>query len=156
MEFNDVLLILGVFLPLLFVGIWQLNRLNPNKKAVKAGDSGVKEMYGVYSTQVNDVLKLKDKSIASLMAKLRNLEDSDEDEDQSTEKQVTFEEITALVQQTFPKYAALLPLAKKQIMEATKGMTLQQIVEYVKQLTGNQGSQAVIGPESTQYRTDWA
>jgi len=156
MEFNDVLLILGVFLPLLLVGIWQLNRLNPNKKANKAGDSSIKELYSVYNTQVSDVLKLKDKSIASLQAKLRNFEEPNEEEEPGNEKQVTFEEITALVKQTYPKYVTMLPLMKKQIMEITKGMTLEQVLDYVKQFTGNQQSQGAPNPESTTWNPNWA
>jgi len=156
LEFNDVLLVLGVFLPLLSVGIWQLNRLNPNKKANKAGDSSIKELYSVYNTQVSDVLKLKDKSIASLQAKLRNFEVEDQESDQGTEKMVTFEEISALVQQTYPKYAPMLPLMKKQIMEITKGMTLEQVLEYVKQITGNKQSKAASNPESIAYNPNWA
>jgi len=157
MEFNDVLLILGVFLPLLLVGIWQLNRLNPNKKANKAGDSSIKELYSVYNTQVSDVLKLKDKSIASLQAKLRNFEESDEEE-QSTNggKQVTWEEIQTLVKTQYPKHAALLPLLKKQIMEATEGMSMEEVLNYVKQFTGNQQSQGGINLQSVAYNPDWA
>jgi len=156
MEFNDVLLILGVFLPLLFVGIWQLNRLNPNKKANKAGDSSIKELYTVYNTQVSDVLKLKDKSIASLQAKLRNFEEPTQELEQENDKQVTFEEITALVNQTYPKYAPMLPLMKKQIMEITKGMSLQQVLEYVKEITGTSQSKTGFSPESAQYNPNWA
>jgi len=156
MELIEVLLVLGVFLPLLLVGVWQLNRLNPNKKATKAGDSSIKELYTVYNTQVSDVLKLKDKSIASLQAKLRNFEEPDEEEQPGDEKQITFEEITALVNQTYPKYAPILPLMKKQIMEITKGMSLDQVLDYVKQLTGNKQSQAVPNPESTAYNPNWA
>jgi len=153
MELIEVLLVLGVFLPLLLVGVWQLNRLNPNKKAAKAGDSSIKELYSVYNDQVSDVLKIKDKVIASLQTKLRNYEQEEEPGDQ---KQVTFEEITALVQQTYPKYAPMLPLMKKQIMEITKGMSLDQILEYVKQITGNKQSQAVPDPQSLEYNKDWA
>jgi len=156
MELIEVLLVLGVFLPLLLVGVWQLNRLNPNKKANKAGDSSIKELYSVYNTQVSDVLKLKDKSIASLQAKLRNFEEPDEQEEPGTEKMVTFEEISALVTKIYPKYAPMLPLMKKQIMEITKGMTLEQVMEYVKQLTGNKQPQAGLSPESAQYNPDWA
>jgi len=156
LEFNDVLLVLGVFLPLLSVGIWQLNRLNPNKKASKAGDSSIKELYEVYNTQVSDVLKIKDKSIASLQAKLRNFEETDEEIDPGNQKMVTFEEISALVQQTYPKYAPMLPLMKKQIMEITKGMTLEQVLEYVKQITGNKQSKGVIEPQSAAYNPNWA
>jgi len=156
MELIEVLLVLGVFLPLLLVGVWQLNRLNPNKKATKAGDSSIKELYEVYNTQVSDVLKIKDKSIASLQAKLRNFEETDEESDEGTEKMVTFEEISALVQQTYPKYAPMLPLMKKQIMEITKGMTLEQVLEYVKQITGNKQSKAGLSTESVQYDPNWA
>jgi len=157
MELNDVLLILGIFLPLFFVGIWQLNRLNPNKKAAKAGDSSIKDLYSVYNNQVTDVLKLKDKAIASLSAKLRNFEeDNEEEEEDNGVKPVTFEEITALVNTKYPKYAKFLPLVKKQVMDATKGMTMQEILEYVKTFTGNQQSQESPNPESVAYNSNWA
>jgi len=157
MEFIDVLLILGVFLPLLLVGIWQLNRLNPNKKASKAGDSSIKELYTVYNTQVSDVLKLKDKSIASLQAKLRNFEEQDEEEEPDNGvKPVTWEEIQALVNTQYPKYANLLPLVKKQVMEATKGLSMEEILQYVKQFTGNKQSEGNLSPESAQYNPNWA
>jgi len=156
MELIEVLLVLGVFLPLLLVGVWQLNRLNPNKKASKAGDSSIKELYEVYNTQVSDVLKIKDKSIASLQAKLRTFEVENEEDEPGNQKMVTFEEIQGLVQQTYPKYAPMLPLMKKQIMEITKGMSLEQVLEYVKQITGNKQSQTGISPASAQYNPDWA
>jgi len=156
MELNDVLLILGVFLPLLFVGIWQLNRINPNKKAAKAGDSSIRDLYSVYNNQVSDVLKLKDKAISSLQAKLRNFEAEEEEEPDDGVKPVTWEEITALVNAKYPKYTPLLPLVKKQVMEATKGMTLEEILNYVKQFTGNQQSQGQTTPQSIAYNPDWA
>ncbi len=157
MELLDVLLILGVFLPLLFVGIWQLNRVNPNRKAVKAGDNSIKEMYNTYNQQVQDVLKVKDKQIQSLSTKLRNYEQEDEEEPDNPVKPVTWEEITALVTTQYPKYAALLPLAKKQIMDATKGMTMKEILGYVKQFTGNQQSQTPFAnAQSVAYNPDWA
>jgi len=158
MELNDVLLILGVFLPLLFVGIWQLNRLNPNKKANKAGDSSIKELYSVYNTQVSDVLKLKDKSIASLQAKLRNFEEPEEEEETkgNKDKQVTWEEIQTLVKTQYPKHAILLPLLKKQIMEATEGMSMEEVLDYVKQFTGDQQSQGATNLQSIAYNPDWA
>jgi len=158
MELIDVLLILGMFLPVFFVGIWQLNRLNPIKKSLKAGDSSIKEMYGVYNQQVTDVLKVKDKQISSLSAKLRNY-DEDEQEDEPNQKQVTFEEIQALVKTKYPKQAILLPLIRKQVMDATKGMTMEEILGYVKQFTGNQESQgSAIAPDAAGnvWRSDYA
>jgi len=156
MELNDVLLILGVFIPVFLMVIWQLNRLNPIKKGAKAGDSSIKELYSVYNTQVSDVLKLKDKVIASQQAKLRNFEDQDEQEELGAEKQVTFEEITALVKQAYPKFTPMLPVFKKQIMEITKGMSLQEVLEYVKQITGNKQPEAITSPESVTWNKDWA
>jgi len=155
MELNEVLLFLGMFFPIFFVVIWQLNRLNPNKKAQKAGDNSIKELYNVFNNQVTDVLKLKDKQISSLAAKLRISEEEEEEED-PIGKPITFEEITALVKQTYPKYAPMLPVFKKQIMEITKGMTLEQVMEYVKQITGNKQSQEGLIPESPEYNPNWA
>jgi len=157
MELIDVLLVLGVFLPLLFVGVWQLNRANPTRKGVKAGDSSIKEMYNVYNQQVTDVLKVKDRQIQSLSTKLRSFESEEEEEEPDNGvKPVTFEEITALVNTKYPKYANLLPLVKKQVMEATKGMTMTEILNYVKQFTGNQESQGTPTPESITYNPNWA
>jgi len=159
-----VLLILGVFLPMFFVAIWQLNRLNPTKKSVKAGDQGVKEMYGVFTSQVNDVLKIKDKQISSLSAKLRIYEQEVIEEElvpnEKRAKSVTFEEITQLVQSTYPKYAALLPLFKKQIIDATKGMTLNEIIQYITTLTGQTGKGPLAKGSAASYEQnktiDWA
>jgi len=137
MELIEVLLFLGVFLPCFFVGIWQLNRLNPIKKGLKAGDSSIKEMYGVYNQQVTDVLKVKDKQISSLSAKMRNYEQEDLVEELGpNEKGATFEEIQKLVHTTYPKYDTILPLFKKQIMEGVKGMSLNEIIQYISTLTG--------------------
>jgi len=157
-ELIDVLLILGVFLPILFVGVWQLNRLNPIRKAAKAGDSSIRDLYSVYNNQVSDVLKLKDRAISSLQAKLRNFEEQEEEEEPDNGvKPVTWEEITALVTTKYPKYAQLLPLVKKQVMEATKGMSMNEILQYVKQFTGSQQSQSSSTPvESATYNPNWA
>jgi len=157
MELIEVLLFLGMFFPIFFVAVWQLNRMNPNKKAVKAGDNSIKEMYNVYSQQVQDVLKVKDRQIQSLSTKLRSFESEEEEEEEDDGvKPVTFEEITALVDSKYPKYAKLLPLVKKQVMEATKGMTMNEILSYVKQFTGNTETAGTSNPESIAYNPNWA
>jgi len=157
MELIDVLLILGVFFPVFFVGIWQLNRLNPIKKAAKAGDSSIRDLYSVYNDQVSDVLKLKDKAIASLSTKIRNFEEDEEEEPDNGVKPVTWEEISALVTTHYPKYANLLPLVKKQVMEATKGMSMEEILNYVKQFTGDKEPKgSPINPESASFNPNWA
>jgi len=162
MELLDVLLILGVFLPLLFVGIWQLNRVNPNKKANKAGDSSIKELYTVYNTQVSDVLKLKDKSIASLQAKLRFFEE--EPGEESTEQVadlIKSPEIQKILQERGVNPAVLNnPVIQKYIKKYTKGMTIEQVLEIAQQfglLKGNKQSQSETPSNERQtYNPNWA
>jgi len=157
MEINEVLLILGIFVPV-FVGVlWQLNRINPSKtqqkKASGAAESSVSELFAVQTEQIKEIIKSKNNQIKSFQQQLRQ---DTEEPDQGIDKQVTFEQITAFVKQNYPKYAPMLPFMKKQIMEITKGMTLEQAIEYVKQITGNQQSQAGLSPESAQYNPNWA
>jgi len=127
MELNDVLLILGVFFPVFIVVIWQLNRINPNKKAGKAGDRGVKEMYSVYTDQVNDILKLKDKAIASLQAKNRRYEEEEEEEEQ--EESLDISQLKPLAEKFGIDPNILeIPFVKDKIAEYTKGMTVQDLL----------------------------
>jgi len=157
MELNEVILFLGIFVSVFVVVIWQLNRFNPMKKAARAGDSSIRDLYSVYNNQVSDVLKLKDKAIASLSAKLRNFEEEEEEEPDGGVKPVTWQEITALVSTQYPKYANLLPLVKKQVMEATKGMSMEEILQYVKTFTGTKEPQGTSTPvESATYNPNWA
>jgi len=139
MELNDVLLILGVFLPVFIVAVWQLNRLNPNKKAVKAGDSSVKAMYSVYTDQVGDVLKLKDKAISSLQAKLRNFEEQEEEEEQEPPLDVT--QLAPLAQKFGIDPAILeIPFVKDKLAEYTKGMTIQDLLSLANKFGKIKGS----------------
>jgi len=138
-ELIDVFLILGVFLPVFFVAVWQLNRVNPTKKGVKAGDSSIKEMYSVYNQQVTDVLKVKDKQISSLSAKLRTFDEENEE---------IIEEIPAKLDGLKPLLAsrginpAILenPFVQKLIKKYTKDMSIEDIVQIAQQfglLKGN-------------------
>jgi len=161
MELIEVLLILGVFLPLLFVGIWQLNRVNPNKKAAKAGDSSIKELYSVYNDQVSDVLKIKDKVIASLQAKLRNYEEENEEEEpEPIADLIKSPEIQELLKQRGINPSLLNnPIIQKQIKKYTKGMTIEQVLEIAQQfglLKGSKESQSGIKQESQEYNPNWA
>jgi len=161
MELNEVLLILGIFLPCFLVGVWQLNRINPNKKAAKAGDSSIKDLYSVYNNQVSDVLKLKDKAISSLQAKLRIFETEPEEE--------TPEEVADLIKN--PEIQKLLqekginptvldnPVIQKYIKKYTKGMTIEQVLEIANQfglLKGSKGSKDPLTQQSQEYNKDWA
>jgi len=160
MELLDVLLLLGVFIPVFIVVIWQLNRLNPIKKAAKAGDSSIKELYSVYNDQVSDVLKIKDKVIASLQAKLRNYEEETEEEPEEVADLVKNPEIQKLLQQKGINPALLEnPVIQKYIKKYTKGMSIEQVIEIGQQLgflKGNKQSQGGLTQESEEYRTDWA
>jgi len=162
MELIDVLLILGVFLPLLFVGIWQLNRVNPNKKANKAGDNSIKELYSVHNQQVTDVLKLKDKQISSLSAKLRLYEEENEEEEpEPIADLIKSPEIQKMLQEKGINPALLNnPQIQKYIKKYTKGMSIEQVLEIAQQLGFLKGSKesqgSPINPQSVEYNKDWA
>jgi len=161
-EIIDVLLILGVFLPLLFVGVWQLNKANTGKKAIRAGDNSIKNMYEVYNTQVQDVLKVKDNQIKSLSAKLRSYE---EEEEPTVEKEQVADliknpEIQKLLQQKGINPQLLdNPIISKYIKKYTKGMSIEQVLEIAQQLgflKGNkQSQQGAIGAPQ-EYNPNWA
>jgi len=161
MEIIDVLLILGVFLPRLFVGIWQLNRANPTKKAVKAGDNSIKSMYEVYNTQVSDVLKVKDKQIASLSAKLRVYEEPDEEQTEPVADLVKNPEIQKLLQAKGINPALLdNPIISKYIKKYTKGMSIEQVLEIANQFGllkgGNKSQTQALPNDQTGFNPNWA
>jgi len=152
LELTEVLLILGVFLPCFFVGIWQLNRLNPGKnpqkRAKNAADTSVSELFEVQTDQVKEILSGKNKQIKSLQQQLR--QDQEEIEPEATGKTATFEEIQKLVHTTYPKYDKILPLFKKQIMESVKGMSITEIVQYITTITGKTGESILSEGSTTQ------
>jgi len=160
MEEFTIVVILGVVFMGIFTGFILLNRQNPVKKARKRNEisqfDNLTEYREVEKATILDILKQKDNQIKSLNARIKQFEPIDE-EDQP-QKQVSFEEITALVKQTYPKYLPIVQLGKKQIMEMTKGMSMDEILNYVKQFTGNQQSQAspIQQYDSAGYRVDWA
>jgi len=160
-ELTDIFLILGIFLPLLFVGIWQLNRANPTKKAIKAGDNSIKEMYNTYNQQVNDVLKVKDKQISSLSAKLRNYEGENEQEQpEEVADLIKSPEIQKLLQQKGINPALLdNPVIQKYIKKYTKGMSIEQVLEIANQLgflKGNKQSETTLTGTPSEYNPNWA
>ncbi len=153
-----VILILGTFFGTIISAIWYKKQQNPVKKSQKRNESSLfdnlTEYREVEKGTILDILKQKDNQIKSLNARIKQFEPLvEEDQDK---KGVSFEEITALVNQKYPKYAMLLPIMKKQIMEMTKGMSLDEILGYVGQLTGNQESKGTPNPESSTYNPNWA
>jgi len=98
--------------------------------------------------------KINDETLARLSKELKKesgranrlqaLKDQSEglaEEEEELSHQITFEQIQALVKQTYPKYAPMLPLMKKQIMELTKGMSERDILDYVRQIAGDKQPQ---------------
>jgi len=136
---------------------WVISRMSGPKKAKSKGDNSISDLYDVYNTQVKDILKIKDTQISSLTSKLKRIEAQQyEEEPESNQEDQKFEDITALVKAKYPQYAPLLILAKKQIMDATKGMDMKEILGYVKQFTQSKGSTITPGAESVEFNKDWA
>jgi len=161
-----VILILGTLFGTIFSAIYYKKGLNPVKKAKKNAEISIfdnlVEYREVEKGTITDILKQKDNQIKSLNRQLQLLQPELIEEDQNiknNKKNVTFEEIQALVKQAYPKYSFMLALpgAKKQIMDITKGMSLEEILDYVKQITGAQQSEgSPQGPESLGYNPNWA
>jgi len=134
------------------------------------GETQVKRVKKEVQESANkEVISSKDMTITTLKDELRSVkgklyktlaleaEEEEEEEPDNQVKPVTWEEITALVNSTYPKYAKLLPLVKKQVMDATKGLSMEEILNYVKQFTGGQQPQATTGPTAAEpYNPNWA
>jgi len=152
-----------ILLSIMMFGVFALagmkmfqGKSKPKTKEKSAQESLIK----TYETNI-ERLSIELKKQVGRASRLQALRDGEkeyiEEADEMSNKQVTFEEITALVNTQAPKYAKLLPLVKKQVMEATEGMTMEEVLNYVKQFTGNKQSEgSLAAPESIAYRTDWA
>jgi len=162
MELTDILLILGIFLPVFSVTVWQLNRLNPTKKGLKAGDSSISDMYQTYNQQVQDVLKVKDKQIQSLSAKLRvSEEEPEQEESEQIVDLVKNPEIQKLLQEKGINPSLLEnPVIQKYIKKYTKGMSIEQVLEIASQLgllKGNKQSQGeTVSTQQDGFNPNWA
>jgi len=161
-DIYTVILILGTLFAAIFAGIYYKKGQNPVKKAQKRNESSVYDNLTQYreveKNTILDILKQKDNQIKSLNARLKQFEPQEEliDENIKNNKKVTWEEIQTLAQQVVPQYAAMLPLMKKQIMEITKDMSSNEILDYVKQFTGNKEPKGQTDPQSAEYNPNWA
>ena len=157
-ELTLIILILGTVFGAVISAIWYKKTLNPVKKSQRRNEmslfDNLTDYREVEKATIADILKQKDSQIKSLNLRIKQFEPIEE-EDQG-KKGVTFEEITTLVNQAYPKYAPLLPLMKKQIMDMTKGMSLDEILSYVKTFTGNKESKGQTDPQSAEYNPNWA
>jgi len=159
-DIYTVILILGTLFGVIFSAIYYKKQQNPVKKAQKRNESSVYDNLTQYreveKNTITDILKQKDNQIKSLNARIQNLEPIIEEIEDPTQKSITFEDVTALVQQVAPQFAPMLPLAKKQVMSMVKGMTQAELLGYVKQFTGNKQPQGPTDPQSLEYNKDWA
>jgi len=102
----------------------------------------VKEMGGTFK----EMMEFKNKQIKSLQGQISKFtQDQQEDQPDSENNQVQFEDIQTLVSKTYPQYAKFLqlPFAKKEIMKATKGMTLEEVISMVEEWTGKKVADSV-------------
>ena len=156
---EDIVLIALVMMVGVFalVGM-KMFKPNDNRKIAKkdATDSAQRE---VITSKDLTITTLKDE-LRSVMGKITRSRDKEPELEQelteSDGKQITFEEITALVKTNAPKYSKMLPLVKKQVMEAVEGMSMEEVLNYVKQFAGDKQSEGETPPESATYNPNWA
>jgi len=160
-EIVEVILILGVFFGSIIGALYYKSTQSGVKKARKRNEESIydnlTQFREVEKGTITDILKQKDNQIKSLNARIKSYEPIEQEI--STDgggKPITFEEIQTLVNQKYPQYAKLLPLMKKQIMDMTKGMSLDEVLSYVKQFTGNQESQGQTSQTPDGYNPNWA
>jgi len=161
LEIIEGIVILGTFVSVLIAALYYKSTLSGVKKAKKRNEISVYENLTQYREvekgTITDILKQKDNQIKSLNARIKQYEPIEQEESTNGGgKSITFEEIQTLVSQTYPQYSKLLPLMKKQIMDMTKGMTLDEVLSYVKQFTGNQQSQSGTSQTPEGYNPNWA
>jgi len=160
LDITEIFLILGVFLPVFFVTIWQLNRLIPSKKQPKqaqnSADGSVSELFAVQTEQIKEIIKSKNNQIKSYQQQLRQTDEQTETiEAEPSGKAVTFEQITELVKMHYPQYSKMLPLFKGEIMKAVKGMTINEILGYVGSITGKNDGSDLTQAGSIAGAQDW-
>lgn len=157
MEDSVIVIISLALMACSLIGIKMLRPIDNHKQAKKdVTDTAQKE---VITSKDITITTLKDE-LRSVMGKLTRLRDKEPEEEEEEldngVKPVTWDEITALVHTTYPKYDKILPFAKKQIMDMIKGMSMEEILNYVKQFTGNKESEGTPNPESIAYNPNWA
>jgi len=158
---EEWVLLVAIFMAGTFVltGV-KLFKPNSSKNKPKTRKDNANEALDKVNDETIDRLTDQLKKEAGRANRLQALKDKfeniSEDSEDSQQKQVTFEEIEALVKQTYPKYALMLPVMKKQIMEITKGMSLEQVLDYVRQITGDKQPSTGTNPESATFNPNWA
>jgi len=142
LETFDFLAILAVLGTAFGMVLYRNKGQNPGKKAIKSGETGVQEMYGVYTEQVKDIIKLKDNHIKRLNGELQQYSTEPAGSDENNP--VKYDDLKAMAKEYGINPLILeMPFIKNQIKKYTKGMTIEEIISTVKELkkfTGNKGS----------------
>jgi len=152
---------IAIFGVIALIGVFSIIALKLLRGPV-GSKKGIKE---AKNDSIKDLIESKDHTITTykkelqmLNGKLARFRQVEDEVEEIPQKQVSFEEITALANQRFPnnKYIKLLPLFEDQIMEKTKGMSLEQILQFAEQITGNQEPKGSPLPNASIYNPDWA
>jgi len=133
LETFDFLAVLAVLLTAFGMVIYINKGHNRGKKAIKSGETGVTDMYEVYSEQVKDILKLKDNHIKRLNAELQQYTPTSDESDQNTP--VKYEDLKAMSKEAGLNPLLLeIPFVKTLIKKYTKGMSIEEIISTVNEL----------------------
>jgi len=144
LELLDLIAVLSILGGVLGVVVYGIRRHNPQKTATKAGYDGIKSIYEVYNTQVQDVLKIKDAAIKRLNNKIQQYEAPIEEN--STKEPINLDSLAPMLQSRGINPDLLKnPLVMKYIKKYTKGMGLDEILALVDQFGLLKGNKQPIG-----------
>lgn len=118
-----------------------LKILKPNKAKTKVKSSiqDANEVLRAIDQETITRLKTTLKSEAGRANRLQALKNDEEltEEPQTDDKSATWDEIQQLVKASYPQYATFLPIFKGQILKATKGMSVEEIISTVTGVIGS-------------------
>jgi len=147
------------------IGIFSLigaKMISPNvsKTKVKTRKENADNVLQQVNEEAIDRLSVQLKKESGRANKLQQLRDKEagvEYEDEPSGQSASWEEIQELIKVSYPQYSSLAPLFKKQILKATKGMSVEDIIKTVQQFVkgSGQSNSATAGIDQT-YRADWA
>ena len=136
-----------------------LKILKPNKAKTKVKSSiqDANEVLRDIDQETISRLKQTLKSESGRANRLQALKNEDEiEEPQNDDKSATWEQIQQLVKASYPQYATFLPIFKGQILKATKGMSVQEIISTVSGVIGTGQPKQQTAQSNQENRTDFA
>ncbi len=137
-----------------------LKILKPNKAKTKVKSSiqDANEVLRDIDQETISRLKQTLRSESGRANRLQALKNDDDaiEEPQTDDKSATWDEIQQLVKASYPQYATFLPIFKGQILKATKGMSVQEIVSTVSGVIGSKESKPQTTDTQQANRSDFA